>query len=979
MLLAPVTFPPPRPSAPPPSSRPGETRHAPGLEAHLERLRVLWSSAVHASASRVGLAALFAAALLVAHVARVGTTPARMLAATVLALALGVELALRVRRRRAMREAAGAIASVLRHADPALAARALRALALTERTRLDPSAGSTELAALHLSRTITAVPEGRVAAVAAARGRALRLTATVIAIATAIVLAIFPLRALEGLDVLVASGRRAPMPLDYVDDVVVSVHPPDYLHQKDRHHTRAEAADVPYGSLVTVHGRLLHAGRRVVITDGASEVPFVDDGNGGVTSVWPIKDSVRLRIAARLGEVWIEQGEPVELVSVPDLAPVVTVAKAPRTVRLLEETDIPVTYEATDDHGLREVDLVLRAGAREERRVLSKLDGDSSHDAGGATIRASDRFVRASYLPVEITVEARDNDPITGPKWGRSAPITLVPPALGEPEAMRYAALVAARDAMIDLLAHRISAKTPSSPKERREFAADESERLDAAIGAVRRALAGSYGGLTVARRFASFADGQLRKMRDTMKAEIAAPGEVSHKLGIEATEAAALGLDRAVRTLGTRDAQKTAKRLSQVASDAADGYLAARQEADPRPGRQRAAAAVMVIAPSGRALARLGSLGADLGSIVENDLARLRRADDASDLVHAELVMRDLAARLARPNASFSGGGGGGAESGGSGEPEPGDEAPSDAEDAFDAEQRAIEELARDHAGNLEDVQQALHRAGSGAEMEAFLEEAKKHAEAVREAIERLRADDEGAARAAREQARQMAEALERGDAKEAVEAGRLAEKSLEEAQRGAADDDPIQKLGQRDAARGAKDAQGKLSPEVRWAEDALSKMRKAMRDRASLGEAGEREQRLAERAKGVEQRGRGSLPEPTTETVRRAEAEMREASRALEKGDAERALARQREAQRLLESAQERRGDEEQDEGDKGGKGAKREGGEEVGGKAPIPKADDHKGPDEFRRRVMEGLARGQSAGLKPAVQRYAERLLR
>jgi hypothetical protein len=43
-----------------------------------------------------------------------------------------------------------------------------------------------------------------------------------------------------------------------------------------------------------------------------------------------------------------------------------------------------------------------------------------------------------------------------------------------------------------------------------------------------------------------------------------------------------------------------------------------------------------------------------------------------------------------------------------------------------------------------------------------------------------------------------------------------------------------------------------------------------------------------------------------------------------------------------------------------------------------ADIPKADQHKGPEEFRRRVIKGL--GQPSGRhKDAVRRYAEGLLR
>jgi len=45
---------------------------------------------------------------------------------------------------------------------------------------------------------------------------------------------------------------------------------------------------------------------------------------------------------------------------------------------------------------------------------------------------------------------------------------------------------------------------------------------------------------------------------------------------------------------------------------------------------------------------------------------------------------------------------------------------------------------------------------------------------------------------------------------------------------------------------------------------------------------------------------------------------------------------------------------------------------------GKASIPNADDHKGPEDFRRRVTEGL--GMPSGKwKDAARRYAEGLLR
>jgi len=110
----------------------------------------------------------------------------------------------------------------------------------------------------------------------------------------------------------------------------------------------------------------------------------------------------------------------------------------------------------------------------------------------------------------------------------------------------------------------------------------------------------------------------------------------------------------------------------------------------------------------------------------------------------------------------------------------------------------------------------------------------------------------------------------------------------------------------------------------------------------------------------------------------LREAEAKMREAQKELGRGDVQKALEQQRDAQRALDSA---RAEKDEREGDDKGDGAKNEGDgkDNAGGNAPIPKADEHRGPEEFRRRVLEGLSGGGSRRLRPAVKRYAEKLLR
>jgi hypothetical protein len=111
---------------------------------------------------------------------------------------------------------------------------------------------------------------------------------------------------------------------------------------------------------------------------------------------------------------------------------------------------------------------VLRSGDRELRRPLSTPQGSAVADRGGIELRADDAFLDQSYLPVEVTVEALDDDPVSGPKWGRSDALILLPPQIGEREVMRFRALRRARDRLTDLLADRLTrwfaTPRPTSP-----------------------------------------------------------------------------------------------------------------------------------------------------------------------------------------------------------------------------------------------------------------------------------------------------------------------------------------------------------------------------------------------------------------------------------------------------------------------------------------------------------------------------------
>ena len=80
----------------------------------------------------------------------------------------------------------------------------------------------------------------------------------------------------------------------------------------------------------------------------------------------------RLRVAAKLGEVVVEQRDELIIDAETDNVPSVVLEDANRTIRLGEVPRVDLFYDAEDDHGLRQIDLVLKSVEREERRPLMR-------------------------------------------------------------------------------------------------------------------------------------------------------------------------------------------------------------------------------------------------------------------------------------------------------------------------------------------------------------------------------------------------------------------------------------------------------------------------------------------------------------------------------------------------------------------------------------------------------------------------------
>ena len=281
--------------------------------------------------------------------------------------------------------------------------------------------------------------------------------------------------------------------------------------------------------------------------------------------------------------------------------------------------------------------------------------------------------------------------------------------------------------------------------------------------------------------------------------------------------------------------------------------------------------------------------------------------------------------------------------------------------------------------------VDQELSKGLGDEDMKGFHDDAKPHAANVRDAIKDMPSVGGGSdtwtskGAAARELGEQMAHALESGSPDDAAQSGRRALEAIDEAKRIAGRERYRTWDDRGDGAdKKLDDAKRKLEPEVKWAEDQVAKLKKLAAQRAgpALQKSGAEEQDLAERIRKLAERSRdkGAVPEPAESAMEDADRAAREAANALQQGDAEKGSQKQREAQQKLDAAKQAMGQQPEEAGelDSSDEGS-------AGGTADIPKADAHKGPEEFRKRVLRGLSEPSSSKHKDAITRYAEGLLK
>lgn len=942
----------------------------------LSKLIEVYRRGLGFSGTQAAVAALFIGVVYGAHLSRIGTWTARLAGGSLLVLGVAVVVWLRIRETRSFSTPKRAIETVVVRTERVLGERILRALRLVEEPGLTKGQ-SVELASIHYERLLAQASIDAVGASGKRRGGWLTKAALLGTLLSAVGVGIAPLKVLEGADVFLATDGLAPIDMVWLSHPRLSVNPPSYLRQAPMQIGMDSASVVPDGSELRLVARPLRDRRKLVLSDGHTEVPFADDGKGALVAHWTVEaKNVELFVAARFGDVLIREPRRVQVFAQPDRLPRVRLEGAPAEFELNQMERLELRWGAVDDNSLSQVDLVLRSAGREERRTLERYPSDKTQGSGGYVIYPSDPFFKRIFLPATLRIEARDNDPRGGNKWGRSDALTVKPPTVGSPQVARLSALKSVRDDLVDFLAEQLQLEKIEDRKQRREARATLLPKLKQIEKKTEVTLVASYQGLAVPKGWSAFAAGQLQKLSRAFQLR---------KNETETLAETVRALDAPLSSLANGDAKEVAKRLGDVAEEAAYGARLAQELEQREQGLERLDIAIAVLDLGAAQLAQLGVLGADLGSVAQGDLARVVRARKTEDLFHAELAALHMAQRLHRPNPSFGakgGGGGGGVESGnGHSGGERADGAAGDASDAdseFNGVAEDLARLAQEHAGAIERTSGALDSAEDAVRKDDIAEEAKRRATALRRSAERLpqpgeRAETGRAAAAlAREHVGAMAHELERMALEEALESGRRARAAAEDAQRRGLDGE---------TARQLEGAQRVLSEQRAWAREQLERLNRLTEQvaRDALSEVGQVELELSERARRLssEETADGALPEETRNRLSQAQRLMDDAGRRLQSGQGQVALRLQQEAQRLIEEAEtgKTNDDEHEARAQESGSTGKRRGG--IGGDVPKPEKENR--AEAFRRRVLDGLSKRSGGRLSPAVKRYAEGLLR
>ncbi len=295
------------------------------------------------------------------------------------------------------------------------------------------------------------------------RSRFTRLRAKLLAGLAVAMALVVPLRwdRLHGMIVGPEPRQGPPVREPLVGDLTVALRFPGYLGMEPR---RIDGSDgtlrVPVGTEIRLEARLLVPAEEVsmVLDTGTVERLKAGDGDGlSVSFVAQASGTYRFEVLTHGGETLVDP-RPRRLTVIPDRHPEITMVEPSSDLELDPRDDLPLTYEARDDHGVSRVELVVeRPGEPEPHRlVLMEDQASPPKQTQGSSVLHLESLDLEPGDRVVIYLEATDDDTVTGPKSATSARRTVSILSMGQRHDAAMAKAREAWEAMIRLLATRL-------------------------------------------------------------------------------------------------------------------------------------------------------------------------------------------------------------------------------------------------------------------------------------------------------------------------------------------------------------------------------------------------------------------------------------------------------------------------------------------------------------------------------------------
>jgi hypothetical protein len=786
--------------------------------------------------------------------------------------------------------------------------------------------------------------------------------------------------------------------------------------------------EAPLGTTVELSVRPRVPARSGTIDFGGHAMRLVRGRDGALSGRFVVRASGPLGLRLRTGDGEVRDARTRTVRALRDEAPRVSLDE-PVEDRIVEpDAEIPLVWAAKDDGAIREVELVLvDAEGREIRRRLGTYVGEARKPgvSGTASVRVEALGARPGDRIV-MHVEARDCDDVSGPNVGRSAERTLTISGDATRREASYAALRAALDAILGVLADALEQPFPpdfAAAQTRFDALSETGEQAGRVIDAAGLAmledpLAERDDALTV-RAIASdvrnLATDHWELFHDARGSSAARRSEAESGI-VALLERDTLVLEDLLARSRLDDAVALAQELNRQRQRLASLLAVLRRQPDEATRRSLLAEIARAEAQMRDLAARLAQMetevpgefaNADAMQIPETEsaLASLREAVERNDL---DAAMRHLAAlenELSEMRGAIEGGASDFENARSSGDAQALAAAIDGVRQTLAQQRQVANETASVRSRAASRAAAALASVPRETTRERLTE-----AQRLRQqlsALDRDALDEESRADldAAREALHDLEEALRAGQLANANELAERADSSmlrldsavrLEAQMRGARDRAAAAR------ARAASEAQRQTYGLRQRIDDLVPSLREHIDDddRAQMDGHSASQTQLSLATDGLAERfaegpNGAPLSAEAADALRSASSAMRQASDALDDASPQRASEQQDRAiailEEMLENAEQQRSRRARGgRGRRGGMPTGENGGADRGGGfdsegdpsqdvVRIPDGSDFVGPAERRRRVLDAMRDDAPGGFEEAVRRYYEAILR